>query len=151
MTDAPLKPQIHEEMTDALRGGDKVRLGALRMLTSAIRYKEDELGHELSDPEVRDVATKEVKKRTEAAEAFRGAGRVELAEKEEAERAVLAAFAPVPLSEAEMDALVDEVIAASGATTMKQMGQVMGEVMGRSEGRADGAVVQAKVKARLGG
>jgi uncharacterized protein len=151
MTDAPLKSQIHQEMTDALKEGDKVRLGALRMLTSAIRYKEDELGHELSDPEVREVATKEVKKRTEAADAFRGAGRDELAEKEEAERAVVSAFAPSQLSDAEVDALVDEVMTATGATTMQQMGQVMGQVMGRAKGRVDGSIVQAKVKARLGG
>jgi uncharacterized protein YqeY len=151
VTDDALKTQIHEQMTQALRDGEKVRLGALRMLTSAIRYKEDELGHELSDDEVRAVATKEVKKRTEAAEAFRGAGRDELADKEEAERDVVGAFAPVRLSDAEVDALVDGAIAATGADSMQQMGQVMGTVMGEAKGRVDGSVVQAKVKARLGG
>ena len=86
MSEVPLKTHIRSEMTDALRSRDKVRVGALRMFVSAIRYKEDELGHELSDDEVRDVATKEVKKRNKAAEAFRGAGRDELADKEETER-----------------------------------------------------------------
>ena len=151
MSEASLKTQIHEEMTAALRGGDKVKLGALRMFTSAIRYKEDELGHDLSEDEVRDVATKEVKKRTEAADAFRDAGRDELAEKEEAEREVIGAYAPEQLTDAEVDALIDEVMAATGADSMQQMGQVMGQVMGRAGGRADGSTVQAKVKARLGG
>ena len=151
MSEAPLKAQVHEEMTAALRSGDKVRLGALRMFTSAIRYKEDELGHELSDDEVRDVATKEVKKRNEAAEAFRGAGRDELADKEEIEREVIGAYAPEQLSDGEVDALIDEVIGATGADSMQQMGQVMGQVMGKAKGRIDGSVVQAKVKTRLGG
>jgi uncharacterized protein len=151
VSEAPLKTQIHEEMTAALRSGDKTRLGALRMLTSSVRYKEDELGHELSDDEVRDVATKEVKKRNEAAEAFRGAGRDELADKEDAEREVIAAYAPEQLSDAEVDALIDEVIGATGADSMQQMGQVMGQVMGKAKGRIDGSVVQAKVKTRLGG
>lgn len=151
MSEAPLKVQIHDQMTQSMRDGDKVRLGALRMLTSAIRYKEDELGHELSDDEVRGVATKEAKKRTEAADAFRAAGRDELADKEEAERLVVGAFAPAQLSDAQVDALVDEAIAATGADSMQQMGQVMGQVMGEAHGRADGSLVQAKVKARLAG
>ncbi len=151
MSEPSLKGQIHEQMTESLRSGDKLRLGTLRMLTSAIRYKEDEVGHELSDEEVREVATKEVKKRTESAVAFRDAGRDELADKEEAEREVVAAFAPDQLSEAEVDALVDEAIEATGAESMQQMGQVMGQVMGRAKGRVDGSVVQSKVKARLSG
>ncbi|HEY6568315.1 MAG TPA: GatB/YqeY domain-containing protein [Actinomycetota bacterium] len=151
MSEAPLKAQVHEEMTAALRSGDKVRLGALRMFSSAIRYKEDELGHELSDDEVRDVATKEVKKRNEAAEAFLAAGRDELAEKEEIEREVIGAYAPAQLSDDEVDALIDEVIEATGADSMQQMGQVMGQVMGKAKGRIDGSIVQAKVKTRLGG
>jgi uncharacterized protein YqeY len=149
VTDVPLKVQIHDQMNAALKGGEKTRLGALRMLMSAVRYKEDELGHEASDEEVRAVATKEVKKRTEAAEAFRDAGRDELADKEEAERAVIAAFAPDQLSAEEVDALIEDAIGSTGATSMKQMGQVMGEVMGRAQGRVDGSIVQEKVKARL--
>ena len=151
MTDAPLKAQIHDQMTTAMKARDKVVVGTLRMFTSAIRYKEDELGHALSDQEVREVAAKEVKKRTEAAEAFRGAGRDELAAKEEAERAVLTPFAPEQLSPAAVDALVDETIAATGATSIKEMGKVMGMVMGKAQGQVDGALVQEKVKARLSG
>ena len=151
MTDAPLKTQIHEQMTTAMKAKDKVEVGTLRMLTSAIRYKEDELGHELSDDEVREVAAKEVKKRTEAADAFREAGRTELATNEEAEREVLVPYAPERLPDAAVDALVDDAIAATGATSMKEMGKVMGIVMGKAKGQVDGGVVQEKVKARLGG
>jgi uncharacterized protein YqeY len=149
VTDVPLKMQMRDQMNAALKGGEKTRLGALRMLMSAVRYKEDELGHEASDDEVREVATKEVKKRTEAAEAFREAGRTELADKEEAERSVIAAFAPDQLSADEVDALIDRAIASTGATSMKEMGRVMGEVMGEAKGRVDGSIVQEKVKARL--
>lgn len=151
MTESPLKTQIHEQMTAAMKARDEVPLGALRMLISAIRYKEDELGHELSDDEVRAVAGSQVKKRTESIEAFEQAGRSELAEKEEAEREVIAAYAPEQLSDEAVDALVDEAIAATGATSMQEMGKVMGAVMGRAKGQVDGSVVQAKVRVRLGG
>jgi len=148
---AALKAQIHEQMTTAMKARDDVPLGALRMLISAIRYKEDELGHELDDDEVRAVAGSQVKKRTESIEAFEHAGRPELAAKEAAEREVLASFAPEQLSDAAVDALVDEAISSTGATSMQQMGQVMGAVMGKATGRVDGSIVQAKVKERLGG
>ena len=151
VTDAPLKEQIHEQMTTAMKAGDKVEVGALRMLSAAIRNKEDELGHELSDDEVREVAAKEVKKRTESVEAFREAGRTELADKEESEREVLVPYAPERLPDDAVDALVDEAFAATGATSMKEMGKVMGIVMGKAKGQVDGGVVQEKVKARLGG
>ena len=151
MTESRLKAQIHEQMTAAMKARDPVPLGALRMLLSAIRYKEDELGHELDDEEVRAVAGSQVKKRSESIEAFEQAGRTELVEKEKAEREVLAAYAPAQLSDEAVDALVDEAIATTGATSMQQMGQVMGAVMGTAKGQVDGSVVQAKVKARLAG
>ena len=134
-----------------MKARDDVRLGALRMLISAIRYRADEVGHELSDDEVREVAGGQVKKRTESIEAFEQAGRVELAAKEADEREVLAAFAPKQPSEVQIDALVDDAIASVGATSMQQMGQVMGAIMGTAKGKVDGAVVQAKVRSRLGG
>jgi uncharacterized protein YqeY len=138
-----LKAEIHDQMTQAMKARDEVRLGALRMLISAIRYKEDEVGHELDDDEVRGVAGSQVKKRTESIEAFEQAGRTELAAKEAAERDVLAAFAPEQLSEAAVDTLVDEAISSTGATSMQQMGQVMGAIMRAAKGQVDGAVVQA--------
>jgi uncharacterized protein YqeY len=138
-------------MTAAMKARDDVSLGALRMLISAIRYKEDEVGHELSDDEVREVAGSQVKKRTESIEAFEQAGRSELAAKEAAEREVIAGFAPEQLSDEAVDALIDEAIAEVDATSMQQMGQVMGVVMRGAKGRADGAAVRSKVQARLGG
>lgn len=151
MTDPTLKTEIHEQMTAAMKSRDELRLSTLRMLISAIRYKEDELGHGLSDDEVREVAGSQVKKRTESIEVFEQAGRSELAAKETAEREVLAEFAPEQLSDEAVDVLVDEAIASTGATSMQQMGQVMGTIMGKAKGQVDGSLVQAKVKARLGG
>ena len=147
----PLATQIRGDMTAALKAGEKLKLGALRMLTAAITNREKEVGHALSDDEVREVAGKEVKKRTESIEAFDAAGRTELADKERAEREVVAAFAPEQLSDAEVDAIVDDVIASTGATSPKEMGKVMGAVMAKARGRVDGSVVQAKVREKLGG
>jgi len=149
VTGSALKADIRTQMTDAMKSGEKVRLGALRMFLSAIRYKEDELGHELTDEGIGEVATKEVKKRAESIEAFEGAGRTELADKERQERAVIEPFAPARLSDADVDALVTEALAATGATSMKEMGKVMGFVMGKAKGAVDGAVVQEKVRAQL--
>lgn len=151
MSDTTLKERLAAEMTDALRAGEKVRLGALRMLSAAITNKEKELRQELSDDEVRDVAAKELKKRAESIEAFEAAGRRELVEKERAESDAIASYAPQMLSEAEVDALVEEAFAATGATTEKEFGAVMGLVMGKAKGRVDGKVVQEKVRGRLGG
>ncbi len=145
-----LKTKVQAEMTAALRAGEKVRLGALRMLSAAIVNREKELRRELTDDEVREVAGKEVKKRAEAIEAFDAAGRTELADKERAERELLVAYAPEQLSEADVDAIVDRAIAATGATSPKEMGKVMGAVMAEAKGKVDGTVVQAKVRERLG-
>lgn len=151
MGDDALRQRIRTEMTAALRAGDKIRLGTLRMLQAAVTNREKDVLHELSDDEVREVAGKEVKKRTESIEAFAAAGRTELVERERAEREILADFAPEQLSEAQVDALIDEAIASTGASAPNELGKVMGVVMGAVKGRADGVVVQAKVRARLGG
>jgi uncharacterized protein len=149
--DPTLKATVREQMTAAMKAGDKVRLGALRMLTAAITNREKEERHELSDEEVREVAGREVKRRIESIEAFEAAGRAELAEKERVERDVLQAFAPEQLSEAEIDALIDRAIAETGAASPKEMGKVMGAVMAEAKGKVDGAVVQRKVAERLRG
>jgi hypothetical protein len=149
VADVSLKTRLQTEMREALRSGDKVRLGALRMLSAGITNREKELRHELSDDEVRDVAAREVKRRSESIEAFAKGGRQDLVDKETAERDVLAAYAPERLSEAEVDALVEEAIAETGATSMREMGKVMGAVMARGKGRVEGNVVQAKVRQRL--
>jgi uncharacterized protein len=149
--DTPLKTRLRDEMNDALRAGDKLRLGALRMLSAGITNREKELLHELSDDEVREVAAREVKRRSESIEAFAKGGRQDLVDKETTERDILAAYAPEQLSEAEVDAMVDEAITETGATSMKEMGKVMAAVMSGAKGRVDGNAVQAKVRARLGG
>mgnify|MGYP003345037365 CR=1 FL=1 len=137
--------------SDLMKAGEKVRVSALRMLSAAVTNREKELRHELSDDELREVAAKEVKKRAEAIEAFDGAGRTDLADKERAEREVLAPYAPAQMDEAELDAIIDAAIAATGATSAQEMGKVMGQVMAKAKGRVDGGVVQSKVRARLGG
>jgi hypothetical protein len=149
MSDPTLKARLAVEITDALRAGEKVRLGALRMLSAAVTNHEKELRHELSDEEVSDVAAKEVKKRAESIEAFENAGRHELAEKERAEQEAIASYAPEPMSDAELDALLDEAFTTTGATSEKEFGAVMGLVMGKAKGRVDGKVVQERVRARL--
>ena len=151
MGDPTLKARVREQMTAALRVGDKVRLGALRMLAASIPNRVKEVMHELSDEEVREVAAKEVKRRTESIEAFESAERTDLAEKEQAEREVLEPFAPEQLPDAEVDALIDGAISATGATSMQDMGRVMGAVMASARGRVDGSVVQRKVRERLAG
>ena len=150
MTGSALKAEIRTQMTDAMKAGEKVRLGALRMFVSAIRYKEDELGHELSDEEIGDVATKEVKKRSESIEAFEGAGRTELAEKETPgapDHRGLRARPGSPRTPS--TPWCDEALAATGATSVKELGKVMGFVMGKAKGAVDGTVVQEKVRAQL--
>jgi uncharacterized protein YqeY len=151
VADATLKDRLREEMTASMRSGDKVRLGALRLLSAAITNREKDVLHELSDDEVREVAGKEVKKRTESIEAFEAGGRMDLADRERAERVVLEAYAPEQLDEAAVDALIDEAIASTGATSVRELGKVMGVVMGSAKGRVDGALVQRKVRERLEG
>jgi uncharacterized protein YqeY len=151
MEQASLKTKLREEMTAALRAGEKTRLGALRLLSAAITNREKEERRELTDDEVREVAGREVKRRNESIEAFEGAGRTELADHERAERDVLSAYAPEQLGEGEVDALIDEAIASTGATSVKEMGKVMGAVMAQAKGKADGTLVQQKVRAKLEG
>jgi len=151
VSDPTLKQRIREEMTAAMKSGEKVRLGALRMLSAAITNHEKEVLHELSDDEVREIAAREVKRRNESIEAFEKGGRADLVEKETAEREVLKPYAPEQLSETEVDALIEAAIAATGASSPKELGKVMGVVMGSAKGKVDGGLVQAKVRARLGG
>jgi len=145
-----LKAQIKERTTAAMKSGDKVTVGSLRMLSAAITNREKEVRHELDDDEVREIAAKEVKKRTESIEAFDAAGRTELADKERAERAVLEPYAPAQLDDAAVEALIDEAFAATGASGPQDIGKVMGYVMGAAKGQVDGSAVQRIVKERLG-
>jgi uncharacterized protein YqeY len=146
---APLKDQIREQTTAAMKAGDKTTVGALRMLSAAITNREKDVRHDLDDDEVREMAGKEVKKRNESIEAFDAAGRTELADKERAERAVLEPFAPAQLDDAAVTTLVDEAIEVTGATGPQDMGKVMGFVMGKAKGQVDGSAVQRMVQERL--
>ncbi len=154
MSDAPepvggLKPRLAGELTAAIKAQDKVRLAALRMLTTQVKNREVELLHPLSDEEFVEVATREVKRRREAIEAYEQAGRPDRAEVEREEQRILEAFIPAGLSDDEVDVLIDQAIAATGAVGPGDMGKVMGMVMGRAKGRVDEKVVQAKVRERL--
>jgi len=151
VADPTLRQRVRAEMTAAMKAGEKVRLGALRMLSTAITNREKEVLHELSDDEVREVAAREVKRRNESIEAFEKGGRADLVERETAEREVLKAYAPEQLTEAEVDALIEATIEETGASSPQDMGKVMGAVLGKAKGKVDGAVVRAKVGARLGG
>ena len=151
MADPTLRQRVSAEMTAAMKAGEKVRLGALRMLSTAITNREKEVLHELSDDEVREVAAREVKRRNESIEAFEKGGRADLVERETAEREVLKPYAPEQLTEAEVDALIEATIEETGASSPQDMGKVMGAVMGKAKGKVDGAVVRAKVAERLGG
>lgn len=145
-----LKEQLRVQTVAAMKAGDKVTLGALRMLSAAITNQEKDVRHELSDDEVREIAGKEMKKRAESIEAFDGAGRTELADKERAERVVLEPYAPAQLDPAVVEALIDEAFAATGASGPQDLGKVMGFVMGRAKGQVDGTLVQQQVRERLG-
>ena len=146
-----LKERLAREMRDALKSGQKVRLSALRMLAASVKNREVELRREVNDDEFREVAGREVKRRVEALEAYEAAGREDLASREREEREVLRTYLPEQLTTEQVDTLVDEAIAATGATSIRDLGKVMGFVMGRARGRVDGSEVQAKVKDRLAG
>ena len=145
-----LKDQIKAQTTAAMKSGDKVAVGSLRMLSAAITNREKDVRHELSDDEVREIAGKELKKRTESIEAFDAAGRTELADKERAERAVMEPYAPAQLDDAVVTELIEEAFATTGASGPQDMGKVMGFIMGKAKGQVDGAEVQRIVKERLG-
>ena len=145
-----MKDRLQREMREALKAGERVRLGALRMLSASVKNREVEVRHELSDEEFVEVASREVKRRKEAAEAFEGGGRQELADKEREEQAVLEAYLPAQLSEDEVGALIDEAVGATGASGPGDLGKVMGYVMGKAKGRVDGETVNRLVRARLG-
>ena len=151
MADQTLKARVAEEMKDALRAGQKVRLGALRLLSASVKNREVELRRELTDEEFLEVVTREVKRRNEAIEMYEKGRRDDLVAKEREEREVLQVYLPQQLSDAETEALVDEAIAATGAGSIKELGKVMGYVMGKAKGRVDGGAVQQKARARLEG
>lgn len=144
-----LKATLTAAMKDAMKAKDTVRLSTVRMTIAAIKNKEIAAGGELDDAAVTAIMSTMVKQRREAAEAFRGGDRLELAEKEEAELVILQSFLPEQLSEDEVSELVDTVVAELGAASMKDMGGVMKVLTEKTRGRADGKLVSELVKTRL--
>ncbi len=141
--------EIKSQLEDAMREGDAARRDTLRLILSSLQGAEKELQRTLSEDEELQVLQRERKKRVEAAEAFRNAGREEQADKEEDELDVLEEFMPEPLSEDELEEIVDDVIAEVGATSMRDIGRVMADVMPQVAGRADGSAVSQIVREKL--
>jgi uncharacterized protein len=141
--------RMEEELTTAMRARDAERRDALRLILANLRSAEKELQRPLTDGEELQVLQRERKKRQEAAEAYRAAGREEQAAAEEAELAVLGEFMPEPLSDDELEAIIDDAIAENGATSMRDLGRVMADVMPQVAGRADGAAVSQLVREKL--
>jgi uncharacterized protein len=141
--------RIEEELATAMREREAERRDALRLILSSLRSAEKELQRPLHDEEELQVLQRERKRRLEAAEAFRAGGREEQAESEERELAVLEEFMPEPLSEEELEAIIDDAIAECGATNIRDLGRVMADVMPQVAGRADGAAVSQLVREKL--
>jgi uncharacterized protein YqeY len=144
-----LVEQLEGEVKDAMLARDATRRDALRLILNSLRGAEKDLQRPLSGDEELQVLQRERKRRIEAAEAFRGGGREEQAAQEETELAILEEFMPAPLSEEELERIVDDAIAETGATSLRDMGRVMADVMPQVAGRADGSFVGQLVREKL--
>jgi uncharacterized protein YqeY len=144
-----LKSRIQEDMKSAMRSAAKERLGTIRMLMAAIKQREVDERIELDDSQILAVIDKMVKQRRESITQFEAGGRQDLVAKEAEELKLLSDYLPAQLSEAELDALISEAIASSGATSIKDMGKVMGLIKSKAQGRADMGAVGARIKAKL--
>jgi len=145
-----LKERITEDMKAAMRASEKERLLTIRMAQAAIKQREVDERILLDDAQVIAVLEKMVKQRRESIVQFEQGGRTDLADKEKAEIALLQSYLPAQLSEAEVEALIQEAVGSTGATSMKDMGKVMAAVKARAAGRADMGAVSARIKAQLG-
>ena len=142
--------RLKDEQKAAMKAKDKPRLGAIRLALSAIKQREVDEKITLNDDDVLAVLTKMVKQRRDSVAQYEAAGRQDLADVEHAEISVLAEFMPQALTEEEISALMDEAIAATGATSMQDMGKVMGVLKPQIQGRADMGIVSKLVKTKLG-
>jgi uncharacterized protein len=145
-----LKERITDDMKAAMRAGAKERLGLIRMITAAIKQREVDERIVLDDTQVLSVLEKMIKQRKESLVQFQAGNRQDLVEKEAAEITLLQGYLPSQLSAAEIDALIAEAVAATGATSIKDMGKVMAVIKGKAQGRADLGKVGAIIKAKLG-
>jgi uncharacterized protein YqeY len=146
-----LKERITDDMKAAMRSGEKERLGVIRMITSAIKQREVDERITLDDAQVLSVLEKMIKQRKESLVQFQAGNRPDLVDKENAEITLLQTYMPSQLSDAELNDLITEAIAATGAASIKDMGKVMGIIKQKAQGRADMGAVGAKIKAKLGG
>ncbi|MDM7322855.1 MAG: GatB/YqeY domain-containing protein [Gammaproteobacteria bacterium] len=146
-----LKAQILDDMKTAMKAGDKARLAVIRLISAAIKQKEVDERITLSDADVIAVLDKMGKQRRESIEQYKAAGRADLVEQESFELEVIQSYLPTPLSDAEIDALIAEAIAATGATSVREMGAVMSKLRPQIQGRADMTQVSARIKSALGG
>jgi len=149
VSDQSLKERIAEDIKSAMRAKEKERLGTLRLVGAAIKQREVDERIALDDSGVLAVLEKMLKQRRDSIEQFRKAGRDDLADKEAAEIAIIGDYMPAALGDAEIDALIDEAIQSTGASSMKDMGGVMGVLRPKIQGRADMGTVSARIKARL--
>jgi uncharacterized protein YqeY len=146
-----LKERITDDMKAAMRSGEKERLGVIRMITSAIKQREVDERIILDDLQVLSVLEKMIKQRKESVVQFKAGNRQDLVDKESAEIALLQGYLPAALSDTEIDALINEAVAATGAASVKDMGKVMAIINAKAQCRADMGAVGAKIKAKLGG
>ena len=144
-----LKDRITEDMKAAMKAADKERLGTVRLALAAIKQREVDERITLDDAQVLAVLDKMIKQRREAIAQFQSGGRADLVAKETAEIGVLQGYLPAQMSEAELDALINDAIAATGAASIKDMGKVMAVVKPKAQGRADLGAVSARVKQKL--
>jgi uncharacterized protein len=144
-----LKERITDDMKSAMRAGEKERLGTIRLALAAIKQREVDERITLDDGQVLAVLEKLIKQRKESITQFENGGRADLAAKEQAELTVLQTYLPAQMSDAEIDALIAEAIASSGATSIKDMGKVMGLVKAKAQGKADMGAVSARIKQKL--
>jgi hypothetical protein len=145
-----LKDQLQQDTKDALRAGDRDRLGVLRMAMAAIKQREVDERVALTDPDVLAVLEKMVKQRRESVSQFEAGARQDLADKERAEIEILRTYLPEPMSDAELDGLIAELITESGAESVRDMGKVMGLLKARAQGRVDMGAASARVRKALG-
>jgi uncharacterized protein len=141
--------RIQEDLKDAMRERDNDRRDALRLILSSLQSAEKELQRPLTEQEELQVLQRERKKRVEAEEAFRAAGREEQADAEDFELEVLEDYMPEPLSEEQLEEIIDDAIAENGATSLRDLGRVMADVMPQVAGRADGSEVSQLVREKL--
>ncbi|MCP4001356.1 MAG: GatB/YqeY domain-containing protein [Gammaproteobacteria bacterium] len=146
-----LKEQIRSDMKDAMRAGEKDRLSVIRMLLAAIQTREIEAREDLSDNEVMQIIEKLIKQRKDSAKQFADAGRNDRAAQESSEGELLQTYLPEQLGEAELESMLNEVLASTGANSMKDMGKVMTAIRKKAQGQADMGALSALVKSKLAG